>query len=147
MRPALKEMLVKDLFQIISHSEETPTSAPPALKEPSIENLLQITNHESDSASTPESTEKLLEYPAEDELLLEETKYQQQLIIYNDDHNTFEHVIETLIRICKHSRMQAEQCTYLIHFKGKCCVKKGTYQRLKPMHESIIAAGIIAEII
>lgn len=68
------------------------------------------------------------------------------LVVYNDDFNTFEHVINTLIKVCKHDVTQAEQCTYIIHFKGKCAVKKGTYKELKPMREGICEAGIKATI-
>lgn len=70
----------------------------------------------------------------------------KDLIIYNDDYNTFDHVINTLIRVCKHSQEQAEQCTYIIHYKGKCAVKKGTLRELKPMKEAICEAGITAKL-
>ena len=71
----------------------------------------------------------------------------RDLVVYNDDHNTFEHVIETLVKVCKHDPQQAEQCTYIIHFKGKCSVKKGTLPELKPMREGISDAGIKAAIV
>ena len=71
----------------------------------------------------------------------------RDLMVYNDDFNTFEHVIETLIKVCKHDPQQAEQCTYLIHFKGKCAVRRGTYEELKPQREAICEAGIKAAII
>ena len=71
----------------------------------------------------------------------------KDLIIYNDDYNTFDHVINTLIRVCKHSQEQAEQCTYIIHYKGKCAVKKGTLRELKPMKEAICEAGITATLV
>jgi ATP-dependent Clp protease adaptor protein ClpS len=71
----------------------------------------------------------------------------QDLMVYNDDFNTFEHVINTLIRVCKHDPQQAEQCTWLIHYTGKCSVKKGQYEELKPMREGIIDAGIKAAIV
>jgi ATP-dependent Clp protease adaptor protein ClpS len=71
----------------------------------------------------------------------------KDLIVYNDDFNTFEHVIETLIRVCKHEPQQAEQCTLLIHHKGKCAVKTGSYEELNPMREAICEAGIDAKII
>lgn len=72
---------------------------------------------------------------------------QQNLIVYNDDYNTFDHVIDTLIKVCKHEVHQAEQCTHLIHFKGKCAVKKGTFDELKPMRTGITDAGIKASIV
>jgi ATP-dependent Clp protease adaptor protein ClpS len=69
------------------------------------------------------------------------------LVVFNDDVNTFDHVIETLIRVCKHSHEQAEQCTLLIHFKGKCAVKSGSFDFLKPLREAICEAGIDARIV
>jgi ATP-dependent Clp protease adaptor protein ClpS len=68
------------------------------------------------------------------------------LIIWNDDVNTFEWVIETLVDICGHSNEQAEQCAYLIHFKGKYAVKEGEYDILKPMCDEITERGISATI-
>lgn len=75
------------------------------------------------------------------------TEDPRDLIVYNDDFNTFEHVTQTLIKICKHDMHQAEQCTWLIHYKGKCAVKKGIYEELKPMREGISDAGIKAAIV
>ncbi|QCK14293.1 ATP-dependent Clp protease adaptor ClpS [Mangrovivirga cuniculi] len=72
---------------------------------------------------------------------------ERNLMVYNDDFNTFEHVINTLIKVCKHNPTQAEQCTYIIHYKGKCSVKQGTYEKLKPMRNSIREAGIDAKIV
>ena len=71
----------------------------------------------------------------------------KDLIVFNDDINTFEHVIETLIKVCKHTAEQAEQCTLLIHYKGKCAVKKGSYEELRPMREAICEVGIDAKIL
>jgi ATP-dependent Clp protease adaptor protein ClpS len=71
----------------------------------------------------------------------------KDLVVYNDDFNTFEHVIATLIRVCKHTSEQAEQCTILIHHKGKCAVKTGSYEELNPMREAICDAGIDAKIV
>ena len=71
----------------------------------------------------------------------------KDLVVFNDDVNTFEHVIETLIKVCKHTPEQAEQCTLLIHYKGKCAVKKGSYEELKPMREAICEVGIDAKIV
>ena len=70
----------------------------------------------------------------------------KDLVVYNDDFNTFEHVINTLIKVCKHTTEQAEQCTWIIHYKGKCSVKSGTFNELRPMKESICEAGIDAKI-
>jgi ATP-dependent Clp protease adaptor protein ClpS len=76
-----------------------------------------------------------------------ETTDLMDLVVFNDDVNTFDHVINTLIKVCKHSQEQAEQCTMLIHYKGKCTVKNGNFDFLKPMRDSICEAGIDARII
>jgi len=68
------------------------------------------------------------------------------LVIFNDDVNSFDHVITTLIRVCKHSKEQAEQCTYLIHYKGKCSVKVGDRDSLTPFAQAICEVGIDARI-
>jgi ATP-dependent Clp protease adaptor protein ClpS len=86
----------------------------------------------------------------ESELLLEPEESDvdgHQIILYNDDVNTFDFVIATLIKVCKHDPIQAEQCTYLVHFKGKCSVKKGTYEELEPMCTALLDKGLTAEII
>jgi ATP-dependent Clp protease adaptor protein ClpS len=70
-----------------------------------------------------------------------------ELVVFNDDFNTFEHVIKTLIKVCKHSPEQAEQCTWLIHYKGRCTVKSGSFNFLKPYRDAICEAGIDAKII
>ena len=72
---------------------------------------------------------------------------ERDLMVYNDDYNTFDHVINTLVKVCKHNKEQAEQCTWLIHYKGKCSVKKGSYEELKPMKDGICEAGIDAKIV
>lgn len=76
----------------------------------------------------------------------EEIIENKDLIVLNDDYNTFEHVINTLIKVCKHTPAQAEQCTLIIHYKGKCAVKKGSYEELKPQRDAICDAGIGAVI-
>ena len=68
------------------------------------------------------------------------------LIVWNDEVNTFEWVIETLIEVCGHSYEQAEQCSYIIHFRGKYAVKKGSYDDLKPQCDAITERGINATI-
>ena len=71
----------------------------------------------------------------------------KDLVVFNDDFNTFEHVIQTLIKVCKHTTEQAEQCTWIIHYKGKCAVKTGTFEELKPMRTAICEEGIDAKIL
>ena len=68
------------------------------------------------------------------------------LIVWNDEVNTFEWVIETLIQVCGHSAEQAEQCAYIIHFRGKYSVKSGDYDLLKPMCDAITERGIGATV-
>jgi ATP-dependent Clp protease adaptor protein ClpS len=65
-----------------------------------------------------------------------------QLIVWNDEVNTFEWVIESLMEVCGHKYEQAEQCAYLIHYKGKYSVKNGDYDTLKPMCDAITDRGI-----
>ena len=68
------------------------------------------------------------------------------LVVWNDEVNTFEWVIETLIQVCGHSQEQAEQCSYIIHFQGKYAVKEGSYEELKPMCDAITERGIGATV-
>ena len=70
-----------------------------------------------------------------------------EIIVYNDDVNTFDHVIETLIRVCDLTPEQAEQCSLIIHYNGKCTVKTGPYDKLKPQCTKLLAAGLNAEIV
>ena len=78
--------------------------------------------------------------------VLEEVVHPFHLIVWNDEVNTFEWVIETLMEICKHSYEQAEQCAYIIHYKGKYAVKHGGYDELKPMCDAITERGIGATV-
>ncbi|MTG98938.1 MULTISPECIES: ATP-dependent Clp protease adaptor ClpS [Myroides] len=70
-----------------------------------------------------------------------------ELVLHNDDVNTFDHVIETLIRVCNHSDIQAEQCAMLVHYKGKCTVKTGEFDKLKNQCLQLLDAGLSAEIV
>ncbi len=79
-------------------------------------------------------------------LVQEKVVDQQNLVVFNDDFNTFDHVIESLIKVCKHEVEQAEQCTWIIHFNGKCQVKVGEYTKLEPMCTALLERGITAEI-
>ena len=67
----------------------------------------------------------------------EKIEKQHQIVIYNDNVNTFEHVIMCLIIICSHEMEQAEQCAMMIHHKGKCGVKSGTMDELIPIAEGL----------
>ena len=83
----------------------------------------------------------------EEVLLSEETVKQKEIVLFNDDVNTFEHVIQTLITACEHSPEQAEQCSLIVHYNGKCTVKTGEYDDLKPRCSKLLQAGLSAEII
>jgi len=87
------------------------------------------------------------EKTSEELLLEEEVKTQNEIVLYNDEVNTFDHVIETLIHACEHTAEQAEQCSLIVHYKGKCTVKTGLYDDLKPRCSVLLEAGLSAEII
>ena len=70
-----------------------------------------------------------------------------QIVLFNDDVNTFDHVVETLIRVCNHTPEQAEQCSIIVHYKGKCAVKTGSYEELKPRCTQLLQADLSAEIV
>lgn len=70
----------------------------------------------------------------------------KELILHNDDFNTFDHVIQCLISICEHSAVQAEQCSFIVHYNGKCSVKKGSIEQLNPMLRALQNQNLTAEI-
>lgn len=74
-------------------------------------------------------------------------KNNNEIVLYNDDVNTFDHVINTLMYACDHTPEQAEQCSILVHYKGKCTVKTGDYDDLKPRCSMLLDAGLSAEIV
>jgi ATP-dependent Clp protease adaptor protein ClpS len=69
-----------------------------------------------------------------------------QVVLYNDDVNTFDFVIELLVKYCKHEALQAEQCAMLVHYKGRCVVKKGGFDKMKSIHEKLSSSGLTAEL-
>jgi len=83
----------------------------------------------------------------EDLAVAEKESNQNEIVLYNDEVNTFDHVINTLIYACDHTPEQAEQCTILVHYKGKCTVKTGDFNELKPRCTILLDAGLSAEII
>ncbi|MDF2450873.1 MAG: ATP-dependent Clp protease ClpS [Bacteroidota bacterium] len=93
-----------------------------------------ITNHFSD-------TEELLEL----DLLTKEEEL-NSIILYNDDVNTFEWVIECLMKYCGHDSIQAEQCAHIVHFSGKCAIKTGAFEKLKPICEMLLEKGLSVEL-
>jgi len=87
--------------------------------------------------------EKVLE-----EVLVEEAvSANNEIVLYNDEVNTFDHVIDTLVRVCDHTPEQAEQCSLIVHYNGKCTVKTGELDKLKPQCTQLLEAGLSAEII
>ncbi|MBX7224954.1 MAG: ATP-dependent Clp protease adaptor ClpS [Chitinophagales bacterium] len=89
-------------------------------------------------------TEVLLD--EEVDILLEDTAHEAVLMVYNDEVNTFEWVIESLVQVCKHTFEQAEQCSLFIHFKGKYGVKHGSKKDLRPMKDALLDRGISATV-
>ncbi len=89
--------------------------------------------------STIEKTKESIE-------VLEQLIKDYEIILYNDEVNTFDFVIDALIDVCEHEPLQAEQCTMLVHYKGKCAVKTGSYEELKPKCSKLLELGLSAEI-
>jgi ATP-dependent Clp protease adaptor protein ClpS len=83
----------------------------------------------------------------EDFDVLEQELEQHQIVLFNDDVHTFDYVIDSLIDVCEHTLEQAEQCTYLVHYKGKCTVKTGEIDDLKPRCSKLLQLGLSAELI
>ena len=83
----------------------------------------------------------------EEDDVLEQEAHQHEIVLHNDEVNTFDFVIESLIRVCEHTLEQAEQCTILVHYKGKCIVKSGTYKDLEPRCSELLRIGLSAELV
>ena len=83
----------------------------------------------------------------EDVAVLEKEDEVYKIILWNDDVNTFDYVIDALVEICEHTLEQAEQCTFLVHYKGKCTVKTGSLEKLKPMHEKLLSRSLTSVIV
>lgn len=83
----------------------------------------------------------------EDVSVLEKESNLNEIVLYNDDVNTFDHVINSLIFACEHTPEQAEQCSIIVHYKGKCTVKTGEFSELKPRCSMLLEAGLSAEIV
>lgn len=80
------------------------------------------------------------------DVLVQETS-KHEIILHNDEVNTFDFVIDSLVSVCEHTLEQAEQCTILVHYKGKCAVKTGEYKDLEPRCTKLLELGLSAEII
>ena len=87
------------------------------------------------------------EQTKEDQSDLLQEQSEHNLVLFNDDVNTFEWVIECLIRICGHEEVQAEQSAYIVHYKGKCIVKSGDWETLEPMHRELSNCDLSVEIL
>ena len=84
---------------------------------------------------------------SEKEIVETDSVHENEIILYNDDINTFDHVISSLINICDQTQEQAEQCAYIVHYHGKCVVKTGTFEDLKPRCLKLLDAGLSAELV
>lgn len=74
-------------------------------------------------------------------------KENHEIVLFNDDYHTFDFVIESLVDVCQHTLVQAEQCTYIVHYNGKCSVKRGEFEKLKPICTALLDRGLSAEIL
>ena len=87
------------------------------------------------------------EEKSQSNVLQKETGFEEYgLILYNDDVNTFDHVINSLVKICKHEPIQAEQCAWIVHNRGKCAVKSGGYALLEPLCTALLDQGLSAQV-
>ena len=78
--------------------------------------------------------------------VLTQLEREHEIILYNDDINTFDHVINSLVVYCEHTFEQAEQCAYIVHYSGKCAVKSGSYEELEPIYRKLLEVQLSAEI-
>lgn len=92
----------------------------------------------------------MLSHNSPEEALLEEVLFEsgpvREIVLHNDDVNTFEHVIRCLVEICGHDPIQAEQCAHIVHYNGKCSVKRGTFDQLEPRCTALLDHGLSAAI-
>ena len=101
--------------------------------------------YQAQSTAMP-NKEKTREQPFIEEFNEVDENEGNHLVLHNDEVNTFDFVIECLIDICEHTTEQAEQCTYLIHYKGKCEVRSGSLEELRPLRNALIEKGLSATI-
>ena len=83
----------------------------------------------------------------EEAVVLEKEVNQHHIVLHNDEVNTFDFVINSLINVCEHTEEQAEQCTWLVHFKGKCTVKTGELKELELRCSKLLSLGLSAELV
>ncbi|HPY83047.1 MAG: ATP-dependent Clp protease adaptor ClpS [Bacteroidales bacterium] len=86
------------------------------------------------------------ESPQSEQDFLEDVEEPCNLMLYNDDFNTFDFVIECLMKICQHQDIQAEQCAYIVHYTGKCDVKRGAFSKLQSLKNALVEKGLSATI-
>ena len=79
--------------------------------------------------------------------VLEQETFQHEIVLHNDDVNTFDFVIDSLVSVCDHTLEQAEQCSVLVHYKGKCAVKTGEYKDLEAKCSRLLQLGLSAEVV
>ena len=84
---------------------------------------------------------------SEKEIVETDSVHENEIILYNDDVNTFDHVIECLVKICDHSYIQAEQCAFIVHYSGKCGVKTGAFEELILKCNKLLEEGLSAEVV
>jgi ATP-dependent Clp protease adaptor protein ClpS len=89
---------------------------------------------------------KISPHKESDEKIDQKRSKERILVLHNDDYHTFDYVIDALMQICDHDLLQAEQCTQLIHYKGKCDVKKGSFSYLRPMKNALVQKDLKATI-
>ncbi|OIQ30634.1 MAG: Clp protease ClpS [Crocinitomix sp. MedPE-SWsnd] len=90
-----------------------------------------------------EETEVLEQVQVEQKVEVEKNR---SLVVYTDDVNTFDHVINSLVKVCEHELVQAEQCTWIVHYNGKCAVKSGEFKKLRPLRQALNERGLTAKI-
>ncbi len=103
------------------------------------QNIVSMTYKNNDKQLVRSAVKK---EPGLDSSVNELTDPLKQLILHNDEVNTFDHVINSLIQVCEHDSLQAEQCAYITHYKGKCDVKSGSYSELSPMRSALMDRGL-----
>lgn len=102
------------------------------------------------NCAMPES--KLIRMTSEETLVEESVALEESvsdgwhIVLYNDDHNTFDHVIECLMAYCGHEVLQAEQCALIVHTRGKCSVKNGDFAELEPICTALLERDLTAEV-
>ncbi len=117
------------------------------MESPNDKELFAVMKILNNIAQQPDYFEKPQREYEEDVAILEREDEIYKIVLWNDDVNTFDDVIQALIEICEHTPEQAEQCTVLVHYKGKCTVKTGALEKLVSMNEKLLARSLTSEIV